>query len=86
MRTTLTLERDVAEGLRREMRRSGKGLKAAVNDALRRGLQLGGKPARVPRFTVEPHAFGVRPGVDLDRMNQLVDELETDAATRKRRA
>jgi hypothetical protein len=23
-----------------------------------------------------PHAFGVRPGIDLDKLNQLSDELE----------
>lgn len=83
VRTTLTLERDVAERLRQEMRRTGKGLKATVNDALRRGLRLAGRPPRPPRFVVEPHPFGVSPGVDLDRMNQLADELEAVDAIRK---
>jgi hypothetical protein len=83
MRTTLTLDRDVAEALAREMRRSGQGLKAAVNDALRRGLRLTATAPRAPRFRVEPHAFGVKAGVDLDRVNQLVDELEAHAAARK---
>jgi hypothetical protein len=85
MRTTLTLEPDVAKRLELEMRRSGKSLKTTVNEALRLGLGLGGKPPRVPPFQVEPHAFGFRPGVDLDRMNQLVDELEADEAARKLR-
>ncbi len=85
MRTTLTLDRDVAEGLRKEMRRTGQGLKATLNEAVRRGLRIGGKPPRSPRFTVEPHAFGVRPGIDLDRMNQLVDELDAAEAGRKLR-
>lgn len=76
MRTTLTLDRDVADGLRKEMRRTGQGLKATLNEALRRGLRTGGKPPRAPRFSVEPHSFGIRPGIDLDRMNQLVDELD----------
>ena len=39
-------------------------------------------PARPPRFEVQPHAFGVKPGIDLDRVNQLVDELEAFEATR----
>lgn len=82
MRTTLTLEQDVAAGLEREGRRTGKGLKAIVNDALRRGLRIGGMPARPPRFEVQPHAFGVKSGIDLDRVNQLVDELEAFEATR----
>ncbi len=83
MRTTLTLERDVAEGLKKEMRRTGHGLKATINDAIRRGLRMVGKPPRSPRFEVQPHAFGVRPGIDLDRMNQLADELEAQEAGRK---
>jgi hypothetical protein len=32
---------------------------------------------------VEPHAFGFKPGVDLDRLNQLVDELEAEEHARK---
>lgn len=27
-----------------------------------------------------PHSFGFRPGVDLDKLNQLADELEAEAA------
>ena len=83
MRTTLTIDRDVAERLQKEMRRTGRGLKATINDALRRALGMAGKPPRPPRFEVQSHAFGVKPGIDLDRMNQLVDELEADEVARK---
>lgn len=83
MRTTLTLEPDVAERLQQEMRRTGKGMKAIANEALRSGLGLSGKPVRPPKFVVKPHAMGVMPGIDLDRMNQLVDELEAAEAARK---
>jgi hypothetical protein len=79
----LTLDRDVADAIRKEMRRSGEGLKATINAALRRGLRLGGRAPRVPRFEVEPHTFGIRPGIDLDRLNQLVDELEVEETGRK---
>ena len=85
MRTTLTLDRDVADALEKEMRRTGKGLKVIVNDALRRGLRMAGKAPRPPRFEVHPHAFGVKAGIDLDRMNQLVDELEAEETARKAR-
>ena len=27
-----------------------------------------------------PHSFGFRPGVDLDKLNQLADELEAEVA------
>ena len=83
MRTTLTLEADVAARLRQETRRSGKHFKTVVNEALRLGLGLAGKTVRAPRFEVRPHAFGFKPGVDLDRVNQLVDELESDETARR---
>ena len=83
MRTTLTLEPEVARRVASEVKRTGKSLKAVVNDALKAGLGLAGKRGRGPRFEVRPHAFGVRPGVDLDRINQLADELDTEQQTRR---
>lgn len=85
MRTTLTLERDVADRLEREVRRTGKTFKATVNDALRLGLGLAGKPQRGSRFQVKPHAFGFKPGIDLDRLNQLVDEMDAQETARRLR-
>ena len=78
MRTTLTLEPDVEQLLQQEMRRTNSSMKAVVNNALRLGFGVRGKPPRPPRFRVEPHAFGFRPGVDRDRLNQIVDEIEAD--------
>jgi hypothetical protein len=83
MRTTLTLDPDVAERLAGETRRTGRSFKAVVNDAIRLGLGLTRRRPRGPRFTVEPHAFGLRPGIDPDRLNQLVDELEVAESARK---
>jgi hypothetical protein len=79
----LTLDRDVADYLKKEMRQTGQGLKVTINEALRRGLRIAGKPPRSPYFEVRPHAFGVKPGIDLDRMNQLADELEAEETVRK---
>ena len=77
MRTTLTLDDDVEKELRDEARRSGRQFKEVVNDALRRGLSSGSKPGRHPRrFRVRAKACGFRPGIDLTKLNQLVDELE----------
>ena len=78
MRTTLTIDSDVEQLLQREMRRTSRSMKAVVNDALRVGLGIRGKPPRAPRFEVEPHAFGFKTGIDTDRLNQLVDEMEAD--------
>ena len=40
------------------------------------------KPLRGSGFQVRPHAFRFKPGVDLDRMNQLADELESEEVAR----
>lgn len=83
MRTTLTLDPDVAQRLSAEMRRSDASLKEVVNRALRVGLGMTDKPTRPRPFKVVPHRLGVRPGIDPDRLNQLVDELEAEEAARK---
>jgi hypothetical protein len=77
----LTLDPEVAARLRSEARRTGRAFKTVVNEALKRGLGLQKPPRQGPRFRVTPRAFGFRPGVDLDRLNQLADELEAEAGT-----
>ena len=51
-----------------------------TNRALRAGLSRELAPRDVPTHTTIPHSFGFRPGVDLDKLNQLADELEAEAA------
>jgi hypothetical protein len=76
MRTTLTLDEDVAVLLREEAERSRRPFKQVVNQAIRLGLRARSAGAARPAYRTRPHAFGFKPGVDLDRMNQLADELE----------
>ena len=83
MRTTLTIDSDVERLLRQEMRRTNRSMEAVVNDALRAGLGAQGKAARTRRFKVEPHAFGFKPGVNVDGLNQLADEMEAEEIARK---
>ena len=79
MRTTLTIDDDVATALKALARNSGKTFKAVVNEVMRRGLMTGEKPAtgREP-FRVESVQCGFLPGIDPLKLNQLVDELEVD--------
>lgn len=76
MRTTLTLDPDVARQLEKEMRRTGKGLKASVNDALRRAFTSPAAAAAVPKFVVNARPLGLRPGLDLDNIGELLDQIE----------
>lgn len=86
MRTTLTLDPDVAERLERAVRGSGKGIKATVNEALRIGLGITGKPVMPPRFRIRAFVDGLQPGINPDKMTQVLDELEAEEFARKNRA
>jgi hypothetical protein len=78
MRTTLSLDPDVAQKLQARMASENASFKQVVNDALRRGLN-----AEVPKpakpFRVTAHSFGLRPGIDIHKLNQLADDLEIEA-------
>ena len=80
MRTTLTLEDDLAALLRQQAATLGVSFKEMVNRALRAGLSREMAPRDVPAPKTIPHSFGFRPGVDPDKLNQLADELEAEAA------
>ena len=79
VRTTLTIDDDVAKSLRREMRRSGtSSLKAAVNHFLRLGLMLSGKQERKP-FVVHPRSMGLPEGLSYDNVEELLEALDGTA-------
>ena len=75
MRTTLTLDEDVAAKLKSEARRTGRSLKETVNELLRAGLaQNRAKKDRPLR--IHAKNMGVRPGLDYDRISRLLEEVE----------
>lgn len=78
MRTTLTLEEDVAKLLRTAMRRSGYSLKAAVNHFLRLGLSNSEAPPR-KKFVVHSRPLGLPPGLSYDNVEDLLEALEGPA-------
>ena len=77
MRTTLTIDDDIAVRIEERRRRDGQSLKQVVNALLREGLRSRPRPAT--RYRVTPHQLGMRPGYDPTRLNQLVDELDAEA-------
>jgi hypothetical protein len=86
MRTTLTLDEDVADFLKAQSRLHDKSFKQVVNEVLRRGMVPASRESRPPRFQVVPNRSGLVPGVDPLRLNQLADQLEVeDFAAESRR-
>lgn len=75
VRTTVTIDDDIARLIDDVQHRERKSFKQVVNDALRRGLAAA---PEVSPYRVRPHHAGPRPGVDVTALNRLADELEDD--------
>ncbi len=83
MRTTLTLEDQLAKALKKEAFRTNRSFKEVVNTTLRAGLAAARGSVEPRGFRIEPVSLGgVRPGIDLDRTLALADALE-DAEIRR---
>ncbi len=78
MRTTLSLDEDVATRLKSEVRRSGKPFKEVVNECLRLALSQKRQDRNVePPFRVHARDMGaLRPGLSLDNIGDLLEAVE----------
>jgi len=85
MRTTLTLDADVARTLKSAMSARKMPVKRVVNEAWRVGLGLRTKSPPPNRFTVKTHRGGFAPGLDPQKLNHLAGELEDEEVIRKLR-
>jgi hypothetical protein len=81
MRTTVTLDPDVAAKLRAVARERGISFKQALNSAVRAGL--GGQPRARRVFKQYSQPMGLRPGFNLDKALQLAAALEDEEIVRK---
>jgi hypothetical protein len=77
MRTTLTLDDDIAAKLKAEARRTGRPFRELVNESLRRGL-LGKRSTEAPiDFRVEARDLGnLRLGLSIDNVAELIEQVE----------
>lgn len=85
MRTTLTLDDDLAQSLKERARLLDLPFKQVVNDTLRRGLSPSSSDAAPTPYRVVPNASGLVPGVDPLKLNQVHDQLEAATFSRKQR-
>jgi hypothetical protein len=76
VRTTLTLDDDVAAKLKAEMRKSGKPMKAVLNELLRAGLVHSEKAAKEKPFKVKARPMGLRPALNYDSTSELLEQAE----------
>jgi hypothetical protein len=77
MRTTLTLDDDVARLVEDAVHRERRSMEQIINNALRQALAPRGP--RHESYRLVPHESAVRLRFDLAGFNQLADQLEGDA-------
>jgi hypothetical protein len=77
MRTTVTLDEDIAAKLRAEVRRTGKPFKTVLNECLRVALSAARAQPRSVSFRIQTRDLGaLRPGLSLDNVAELLDLVE----------
>jgi hypothetical protein len=74
VRTTVTLDDDLAARLRDRAHERGISFKAAINEAIRGGLE---RPHAVKPYRVKPRRMGA-PTIDLAKATQLAAQLEDE--------
>ena len=77
MRTTLTLDDDLAERLNAEAHRTRRPFRAVVNEAIRAGLASRRSARSTQPFRVVTRDLGeLRPGLRLDNIADLLEQVE----------
>jgi hypothetical protein len=76
VRTTLTIDDDIAKLVEQEVKRSGDSFKGTVNRLLLQGLMAPKDKVNAKPFVVTPIAMGLPPGLSYDKIDELLDALE----------
>ena len=94
MKTTLTLDDDVADYLKEQCRLQDKPFERVVNETLRRGMKTSapsetvadrGEDSKLPSFRVTPNHSGFAPGVDPLSPKDILEEMYLEDYFRKER-
>jgi hypothetical protein len=76
VRTTLSIDDDIAKLVEHEVRHSGDTFKGTVNRLLRLGLVAARQPETGKPFEVTPFPLGLKPGLSYDSIAELIEEVE----------
>lgn len=78
MRTTLTIDDDLAAAIEDLRKREGLSFKEALNQLIRAGVEYRARPPKPREYRTATRRLGLRAGLDPVKLNQLADELESD--------
>ena len=84
MRTTITLDDDLADALKALAHERRQPFKAVMNDAIRSGLKRD-RPASEP-FRTEGRPMRLQPGLNLHKASMLADALEDEQTVARLRS
>lgn len=76
VRTTITLDPDVAARIKQRMAQTQGSFKETVNEVLRAGLTETERSRSAEPFRVRARALGLRAGLSYDDVEQLLDQLD----------
>jgi plasmid stability protein len=73
IRTTVTLDDDVAARLKRESQTRGSSFRDTLNETLRAGLLAADNKPRRRTLKIKPVHMGYRPGLNYDNIESLIE-------------
>ena len=76
MRTTVNIDDDVLERARAAARRAKTPFRRVLNEALRAGLSSVETPAARKPYRTEARDMGLRPGMNLDNIQELLSQID----------
>ena len=76
MRTTLTLDDDVAAKLKHEVQRTGSSFKKTVNTILRLGLVTVPRTQTAKPFKVHARDLRAKPGFDFANVGEVLEQVD----------
>lgn len=80
MRTTLTLDEDVAQEAKKASRRLKRPFKKIINQALRLGLKKIDQPVSKKVYKTHTHPLNLRKPYQLDNIQELIAQIEGENA------
>jgi hypothetical protein len=78
IRTTITLDDDVAARVKHESQSRGASFRNTINDLLRVALLTSGDKPRQRTLQIKPTHMGYKPGLDYDNIESLLEYGEGD--------
>lgn len=79
VRTTLTIDDDLFDAIEQYRQKKNLAFRTAINDLLRSGIRSEAIQPQAKSYSGPTFDSEIQPGIDPNRFNQLVDELETEA-------